>query len=587
MNLIKPASGCVAAVTIFALALTPTSNASGLEAFETTLSSALSEPALTGSASGSSLLEKEIAVLTDQGISSAQALEAIRVRGFLTASDIVRKTEAAMGAEFGGVWFEPATAQLHVGATSAAGRKKAKAVATQTGLAANVTVTTVRSTMATLLATQRQWNAKLADLFAHDQVKTGIEPQHNAVSITLSSSVPSSELAAIKREAAAANANVLVTVSKGASIGFVPLAKTECKTWVSSKAYCNPSLTPGVTILGTIKCTKVANQIGANFYLTEEECEERAKVGKKGEWEREIPICSAGPEAITNAGERVVLTAGHCIDAAKETWYTKNKAEAESTFGKVENFVFGGAAGAKKGDYADLSIEAAWQTGKPKEPVFAVTAEWKKMNEKKEETSYPVKAEQVPIVNTPNCHVGQTSGESCGEIKMTNVTVPYEAGHIVEGLVEATGANLIGEGGDSGGPWLTIEANQEALMEGLLSGRIVECIKRAKEEVGAKFFPTQQACIEDAGGGKGQWEQIPYECKKVAKVEKGAKFFKTEEECDKFEKAGEGEWELTPAQHLVFQPLTQPVGGATEGPMQALKLKLLTKGNEVLPPCGP
>lgn len=530
------------------------------------------------------LFAKEVAVLTSQGISSARAMQALDVQGKVARADLPSKLQAATGSAFAGVWFEPAAAQLHIGATSPASRRTAEGVAAQAGLSANVTVTTVRSTMAELLATQRQWNRKLAGLFAREEVKTGLEPQRNAVSVTLTSSVPPSERAALEREAAAASVNVFVTVVAGARLGLAPQAKTECKKWEKFEAYCNPSITSGVAIAGTIKCKKVANQEGPQFFLTEKACKERGKVGEKGEWERQIPGCSAGPLAINSKKERVLLTAGHCISEAKELWWATNKAEKESVIGPVENFVFGGAAGEKKGDYGDILIEAAWQTGKPANPVFAVTAEWAKMNEKGEETSYPVKGERVPVVKNTNCHEGQTSGEWCGEIKMLNVTVPYEAGHIVEGLVEDAGENLNGEGGDSGGPWLFIEASQEALMEGLHSGIVPECVNQEKPGKGPEFFESQKECFEGKGVEKGKWQLKSYKCKEVAKVGIGAKFYATLEDCENRENAGEGQFERTPEIHLVYQPLKQPVGGAAEGPLEAYKLELLTTANEAIGP---
>jgi hypothetical protein len=495
------------------------------------------------------LFAKEMAVLTDQGISPARALQALDVQGKVARADLPSKVETAMGGAFAGVWFEPAAARLHIGATSPASRRAAEGATERAGLAADVTVTPVRSTMAQLLVTQKQWNRKLARLFAREQVETGLEPQRNAVSVTLSSSVSPSQRTALEREAAAASVNVFVTVAEGNQLSLVPQAKTKCKKWARFEGYCDPSLTSGVTILKAKK-----------------------------------PECTAGPLAINKKKERVVLTAGHCIEKVGEAWSAINTKSVESVVGPVEAFVFGGAKEEKRGDYGDILIEPAWQTGKPAIPVFAVTAEWIKMNEKKEETSYPVKGERLPVVKNTNCHVGQVSGESCGEIKTLNVTL-ITGGKFVEGLVEDAGANLIGEGGDSGGPWLFIEPNQEALMEGTHTGFVPECVKVAKQK-GPQFFKTQAECFslefKEKEGNEGEWERKEYKCKKVAKVEKGAKFYKTEEECKKLEKAGEGEFERTPEMHLIYQPLKQPVKEAPEGSLENLKLELLTTANEII-----
>jgi hypothetical protein len=170
--------------------------------------------------------------------------------------------------------------------------------------------------------------------------------------------------------------------------------------------------------------------------------------------------------------------------------------------------------------------------------------------QKKEETSYPVKAEKEPEEKAMACHVGQTSGESCGEIKALSRMVGFGGGIFEEGLAEvgepaAPTERLIGEGGDSGGPWLTIETNNEALIEGTHVGVVTPtCVKVAKQK-GRQFFTTEANCLN----------------LKVAELE-----------------TNEGEWERK--LRLIFQPLTQPVPGAGEGPMEAFELELLTTANE-------
>jgi hypothetical protein len=72
-------------------------------------------------------------------------------------------------------------------------------------------------------------------------------------------------------------------------------------------------------------------------------------------------------------------------------------------------------------------------------------------------------------VGFQNCYEGQTTGQGCGQIKALNVVVKYNKFQTkISGLVEDSGAQ--GEGGDSGGPFLFIESNNEVLMEGILSG---------------------------------------------------------------------------------------------------------------------
>lgn len=66
-------------------------------------------------APGSSLFAKEMAVLTDQGISPARARQALDVQGKVARADLPSELQAAMGGTFAGVWFEPAAAAAHRG----------------------------------------------------------------------------------------------------------------------------------------------------------------------------------------------------------------------------------------------------------------------------------------------------------------------------------------------------------------------------------------------------------------------------------------------------------------------------------------
>jgi hypothetical protein len=534
----------VVALTIGAVLAPPAAAQEPGPQLEASLLPSMQDSLGTPSSPSDALYAKQLAVLTSKGIPPARAMHALDVQGEVARAGLVSSLQASMAGKFAGVWFEPAQAKLYVGATSSQSAHNAQAAAERAGLSAEVAVAPVRSTMAELLATQKQWDHKLAALFAREEVETGLEPQRNAVSVTLSSLVPAPERAALEREATAADVTVYLTVAEG-KVGFTPQAKTECETFTKNNAFCNRSITAGVSI-------------GA---------------------------CTAGPLAINEKKERVLLTAGHCIGKVGENWSAKEIAGAEKVIGPVIAFANGGAAGEKKGDYADILIEAGWQTGKPAIPVFAVTAEWKRMNEKKEKTSYPVREERVPVAKNTNCHVGQVSGGTCGEIKMLNVSMAG-GGKVAEGLVEDAG-QLISEGGDSGGPWLVFEGN-EALMEGSHVGRVAMCEKLAVELEGPQFFKTQVECSSlseypEKVGNKGTWERKAYKCVKAAKVEKGAQFFKTEAECKNNENAGEGEWKREPELHTVYQPLRQPVGGASEGSLEALKLELLTTANEVLP----
>ena len=157
-----------------------------------------------------------------------------------------------------------------------------------------------------------------------------------------------------------------------------------------------------------------------------------------------------------------MLTAGHCVLKESEPWDAFNQKGEQHEFGRSQEHVYGEA-----GDYGDILVgkESYWiEAGN--EPVFAVTAEWQLAGE---EESHRVIREGKNVEGLVNCHEGQTTGESCGKIKNLGVTVTYVGGVKVGGLVEDEEA--VSAAGDSGGPWLFVESNKEALMLGIHSGK--------------------------------------------------------------------------------------------------------------------
>jgi hypothetical protein len=470
-----------------------------------------------------SLLHDEIAFLVHRGIPYSHAVRAINSQSAIAHADLMLKLERAAGRSYGGFWFDNSTGQLRVATTSTADRRKLNTVIARTGLSSDAIVTTVHSTMAQLMSTQEYWDHRLARLISNENARTGIEAQRNTVSITIYGPVPTVEKKAIERAAHGSKTDISVTMVPNGSFRFERLANTECAPFAKKAAFCNPSITSGVTI------------------------------------ENASTFCTAGPLAIPTAkrSQTVVITAGHCIGAPGEDWEATNKKGVKSVFGPAQTNVDGGKQGEGKGDYGDILIEPAWQTGKPIDPVLAVTAEWGEMARKKEETSYPVTNDRRPTVGNLNCHEGQTSGESCGEVKMTSVTL-VSGGDWSEGLVEDGESPTekkvpVDEAGDSGGPWLFIEnkTSGEAFMEGSHVGTVHECLKVANSK-GPQFFKTQAEC-----GSASEFPEEP---------------------------TNEGTWERKATANLILEPLEQPAPGAGAGSLEAMKLELLTTKNEVRPP---
>jgi hypothetical protein len=594
MSRIKIFGACaMAAVAAIAVLAPSSSYASAPDpGFEGAPLAASLAPAQMASANVSPLLAKELAVLTNEGISPERAWQAIDAQGKLARADLASKLQAATGSTSGGTWFDPATAQMHVGVTAQTHRQAADQAITQAGLTAVATITPVRSTMDQLLAVQKEWNRKLAPLFARNEVTTGIEPQHNAVSVTLGSAVPAAQRAALEREAADAGVNVSVTVLASPRLNIAPAAK-ECEIFneATLNARCNPSITAGVeikrpseftgvgegtshmntTLDGFAAETLVGVFVGDNVQgpgikkgtlVVTKPTETSVTISQPAEKKEKAvfeffagSICSAGPAAIPTKqrSKRVLLTAGHCIvlggHGTGSFWNSFKRSSAEELrLGAAGTYQYGGAAAEGKGDFAEISIEpppgGKWQTGKVNRPVLAVTAEWKK----EAETRYKVKNERAAEAGNTNCHDGRTSGEWCGKIKRINVTygtLPFP-NTFAEGMVEDE--KLIAEAGDSGGPVMFIEPNNEVLMEGTMTaGPVITCKENATIKTGPEFFVTHELCLEpkERVGTGGLYER---------KIE------------------------------TFWQPLRTSPLKIPEGSLEKLKLDLLTTANERIQP---
>jgi hypothetical protein len=383
----------------------------------------------------SPLLAMETEALTRQGISTERATQAIQVESELAQTNLIAKLEAALGAAYAGVWFEPATAQLHVGVTSPTARRTAAATTAEAGLSSQVVETPVASTWAQLLATENHWSARLAN---SGPIMLALAPQLNAVIVTLSSTIPTTQLTALEHEAATSTVAVHISVEPPQQIEPTTDRTGQCKAFVTKVANCEKPIASGVTITSLFR--------GGG--------------------------CTSGPLAIgkgLESNKTYVLTAGHCIveiEPLIEVFAASTPSGALGTIGPATAKLAGNG---QVGDYGSIEVRSPpvgeWvQAGNP--PVFALTAEWKLTGGST--VSYPVKGERTPAVGLTNCHEGQTTGQSCGQIKALNVLANYTKGLKVAGLVADTGAN--NDEGDSGGPWMFIESNNEVLMEGIHSG---------------------------------------------------------------------------------------------------------------------
>lgn len=390
---------------------------------------------------------------------------AIEAEAAIARTDLGARMEAALGDGFGGVWFEPVTAQMQVAVTSPAAGRLAETVAGGAGLSEIVTEVPVASSWAQLDAAQARWDRRLADLFKRSEVATALLPDRNAVSIELGSSVPSSTRETLEQAAAADSVEVEIGVAAQSRLGADPML--QCAAFKKHESHCDPTIVAGVTIVGPWVAPAEKLEEGEDEAEAEQEQQEANTVRNK---------CTAGPAVVLKDAlkkedqtKTYILTAGHCINEAKDgggvkgkwTAFTKNKTPHE--IGEAVAYID------NKTDVGLIEVKTnIWAKAKNVIPVVPGVAYWTAA----ESTPLPVIDQKKPMLKTMTCKSGQTTGSECGgEIITTDQTLNLDGGIIIENLMEVKGIKQ--EKGDSGGPWFN-EAEYKkttAFVEGTTVGR--------------------------------------------------------------------------------------------------------------------
>ncbi len=434
-------AACVLATTAGSITFASASHAYGLNFQDPLLLAEPAQPlpASTGlPASESPQLGSEMAVLTRQGITPARARQALRLQQQVGVANLSGKIEAALGRAYAGTWLEPSAAKYHVGVTSHASARTVKQLAAEAGVTADLIETPVRSTWNALIKTQEQWNKRLARLLANGQATTGLDAQHNAVSVKLSSSVSPADRALLERAAAAESVTVLVTATTRPTLDIARKAKKTCTApFKTEKTYCEETITSGTRTLtaGALECT-------------------------------------AGPFLIS-ANQTYMLTAGHCF-ANLATTLPAGAAITEQVTSAFPNVVGQKEIGSDGYRYNLLARDTAEVKVKPggpftqalPDPVPALMAEWVESPLTPAPVAGLLAAEKGQTV----CHEGASSGENCGEVEMLDAT-----GAGTEHVVEVSACS---NEGDSGGPYFTRTEAGGILMLGTeIGGPPPDCIE--------------------------------------------------------------------------------------------------------------
>lgn len=171
--------------------------------------------------------------------------------------------------------------------------------------------------------------------------------------------------------------------------------------------------------------------------------------------------CSLGFN-VTKGSAHYFLTAGHC-GKAEPKWWSSTSYTTAAFLGNTTGYTFPGK------DYAIVQYAATWTGG------------------------YPSTAGSQTISSAGNARVGETvkrtgstSGTHSGTVTALNVTVHYQSGGTVRGLIQTT---VCAEPGDSGGPMY-----DGSVALGLTSGGSGDC-----KSGGTTFFQPVTAVLSAYG----------------------------------------------------------------------------------------
>jgi hypothetical protein len=338
----------------------------------------------------------------DFSVSPATAEDRLETQELGTA--IVGELKEDMGGQYSGVWFDNAKGEFVVPLTPKASRSSVSAQLAAAGLQGDFRTAPVRSSWGQLVAAQDRLDRALTDLIFEGRVRTSIDPRANAVVISEAAGVSGSDSAGIEALAGSESVNVRVKEDDSQGLG---IALRACNAELGN---CDAPMRGGVRIApsGTACC---------------------------------VPVCSAGFKATDGAGNRYMLTAGHCVPGVSQ-WLAYTPDAQPHYLGAVTAASFPGH------DYAAIKVNGNglyWD--KPSWP--SMVAYWGTTQER------AINSESWSYLGESVCHAGSSSawhGATCGTVTNLHVTGDTEAGPVYN-LTEFM--TICSVGGDSGGPVFT------------------------------------------------------------------------------------------------------------------------------------
>jgi hypothetical protein len=289
-------------------------------------------------------------------------------------SAMVEMLEGVEGEAYAGVWFDNSTGQFVVPLSHPVLRPEVESALTAAGLEdGSYRVASSEYSWQELQETQAAVDIHLSPLFGKQVVRTALDPRTNSVVIYQA------------HGASGAQREVIDDLGESSA---VEVRQNRANLFKSAPASCNDAIKScGLPLRGGVAIENGPSR------------------------------CTAGFTAEDKAThQHVLLTAGHCVSSSPgSAWHAYTETGEARQLGTSQSYAFPGH------DWADIAASgSAWNSPWASEVVLWGTEE-----------ARPITSEGPSYLGEQVCHVGVTSGVSCGTVTRLNKTFHYVGGATV------------------------------------------------------------------------------------------------------------------------------------------------------------
>ena len=339
----------------------------------------------------------------DFGVSAGVAEERLETQQ--SGAAIVAELKLALGGGYAGVWFDNEKGEFVVPLLRGTDRGAVAAKLSARGLS-NYRTALAEFSWEELEAAQKRVDQSLHGLVGKGLTQTFLDSRANAVVIRQAQAANQVQQGTIASVAGRERGRVQVRSQDAEKLQITP---SSCQF---TPSLCDAPLRGGVGIWPN---------------------------GSVYPWMPDYATCSVGFKALGNVnGNRFVLTAGHCAEAAGEWQSPPFSYTNPGYIGAIQEYVTAPAS-----DYAKIKANGNYWD-KPSWPVKV--AYWGTNQEQ------AINYEAYSYIGQYVCHAGANSGASCGTVTALNLVSHQPEGDIYNRTEVQT---ICSKGGDSGGPVFT------------------------------------------------------------------------------------------------------------------------------------